>query len=199
MVRAIDLSGQSFGRLTVRRKAENKGKKTAWECLCSCGAITVVASHHLKAGSITSCGCYSREVSVSVNTTHGLYGTRIHSVWASMLRRCTDPKNKSYGDYGARGITVCDEWIELSTFHRDMGDPPPGMTLDRIDNTKGYFPANCRWAGRIEQNQNRRNTLWIEAFGQRKCAAEWAAIAGISQNTIRRRLERGLPPEQAVS
>ncbi|WP_313489182.1 hypothetical protein [Stutzerimonas nitrititolerans] len=89
--------------------------------------------------------------------------------------------------------------MDLSAFHQDMGDPPPGKTIDRIDNTKGYSPNNCRWADRSEQNRNRRNTLWIEAFGERRCAADWASISGISQTTIRRRLERGMTPEQAVS
>jgi hypothetical protein len=98
--------------------------------------------------------------------THGMSGgrgrkpSRAYQAWANMKQRCNNPNHPSYADYGGRGITVCERWADFSAFHVDMGDPPPGLSLDRIDNDRGYGPDNCRWATQIEQQHNRRDTAW---------------------------------------
>ena len=91
---------------------------------------------------------------------------RLFWIWCAMRYRCNDPNNKAFKNYGARGISVCDEWLVYATFSRDMGTKPDGMMLDRIDNDGDYCLENCRWATRTEQNRNRRNTLDYESVKQ---------------------------------
>lgn len=88
--------------------------------------------------------------------THGMAGTPIYQIWASMIQRCTNSKDKDYKDYGARGITVCKEWLKFEAFFSDMGHRPEGRSLDRRENDKGYSKDNCRWATAVEQANNRR-------------------------------------------
>lgn len=154
-----DLTDQRFARLTAKYVVTRK-PRTLWFCLCSCGKTTVVDASHLKNGHTKSCGCLKIEVSTKRCTTHGMKGTSGYLSWGSMLNRCNNPNNKNYKDYGGRGITVCPEWQHsYPTFIADMGFKPKGdYSIDRVDNSKGYAPDNCRWVTRAEQAQNTRKS-----------------------------------------
>ncbi len=130
----------------------------------------------IKRGYTKSCGCYAREV----QTTHGLSSNKFYKTWHGMLRRCNNPKNKDYKNYGGRGITVCEEWLDVRNFVDWAEKTYPnieGYTLDRIDNDKGYSPENCRWVDRATQGLNQRmkknNTSGFVGVNWKKDKNKW--------------------------
>jgi hypothetical protein len=133
-------------------------------------------------------------------TTHGMTNTRAFVTWHSMVNRCHQPNCKTYRTYGAKGITVCDRWRNsFENFFADMGHPPDGCSLDRIDNTLGYQPDNCRWATKREQQINRRNTVFLTLGEQTKALITWADELGISHITLTTRLNRGWTHERTLT
>lgn len=133
------------------------------------------------------------------NTKHGGHGTITYSRWKSMRQRCTDPSHKSYSKYGGAGVTVCERWQDYSAFLADMGECPPGMTLDRIENSIGYQPGNCRWVTRSDQNRNRTCIVTLTHNGETKSVTEWATQYGMAQNTLTMRLRLGWSIERALT
>lgn len=122
------------------------------------------------------------------------------NTWSNMIGRCTNQNRPDYAYYGGRGITVCERWREsFGAFLSDMGVKPPGTSLDRIDNAKGYGPDNCRWATRHEQMQNTRGTRLIEFNGQTMGLNAWARSLGINKQSLADRLKRGWPLERALT
>jgi len=159
MPKFIDRTGARFGRWVVVRYEGG----SRWTCQCDCGVSRGVQMRDLVSGKSTSCGCYKRDVAGDGRRTHGMTEARAYTIWQHMRQRCLNPFNFRYPLYGGRGITICDRWGDFENFYADMGDPPSGTSIDRIDNMKGYSPDNCRWATQQEQVHNSRSTKLSDA------------------------------------
>lgn len=134
---------------------------------------------------------------------HELYKSE-YATWNAMRHRCYNPKSNNYADYGGRGITVCDEWrTSFHTFLADMGyKPSPELTLDRIDNDKGYSKGNCRWATRKTQANNRRdpkNSVRITIAGRTQTLTKWAKESGLAPHVIYGRRKAGKTGAELIS
>lgn len=191
--------GSRFTRLVVVKKSIHPTLKgSAFECACDCGAVKVVTGYNLKNGLVKSCGCYHNDYWREQRTTHGLSKTSVYNAWSNMKRRCLNPRHPQYSEYGGRGITVSDEWLSFDSFFADMGHPPAGTSLDRIDNNKGYSKENCRWATKHQQVRNTRRNALVTIEDKTLCLAEWAAISGLSEYLIRQRMLLGWSASDAV-
>jgi hypothetical protein len=140
------------------------------------------------------------------NFKHGQSSTKLHYpsksyyIWQSMISRCYNPNHKSYDRYGGRGITVCESWrLEFKEFLSDMGPPPEGKQLDRIDNNLGYSPQNCRWVTAKQNGNNRNNNRKIECDGITHTLAEWSQLMGINITTLHKRLSYGWSAKDALT
>jgi len=162
----LALEAPADSRLTpicVVPLGELAGEMTMWLCRCSCGNEIRVRACRVRNGATRSCGCLAAEMLGTRSRTHGHSHSKspTYQAWCNARQRCSDPTDIRYPTYGARGITVCDRWLGkhgFGNFLADMGERPPGMSIDRRDNDRGYDPDNCRWATRLEQARNKTST-----------------------------------------
>ena len=194
-----NLVGMKFGRLTVMDRESPKSKKAKglWVCKCECGNVIKVNTSDLKSGNTTSCGCKRKETLRQLRTKHGESNTRLYNVWSDMKKRCYNTKNVDYKNYGGRGITVCDEWMDFQNFYEwaiangyDETAPKGQCTIDRIDVNGCYEPENCRWVNWHIQMNNKRNNRILTYNGESHTLAEWCEIVNIPYNCLKSRLNK---------
>lgn len=177
--------GEKFGEWVVLGYSHTavvgvRTKVEYYDCRCSCGRTFVVDNRNLRTGRSTACrSCGKTRHGCSRTSGH----TRAYAAWRNMRQRCTRPTHPQYADYGGRGITVCERWASFENFLQDMGEPAAGLSLDRIDNDKGYSPENCRWATASVQASNKRKQL-VAYRGQLYTRAELAAQLGVPYTTL---------------
>lgn len=189
-----DITGQIFNGIeAIKFVGRDKNEKARWLFECHCGKQFESDGYSITSGHCVSCGCkqYDRG--------HGLSRTRLYNIWVGMKQRCENPNCVSYRKYGALGITYEKRWKVFQNFLADMGkEYRPGLTLDRIDNTKGYYRSNCKWSTAKEQARNTRRNHTIEWRGESKCVSEWAEITGIKRETIYARVRYGWDTERVL-
>jgi len=154
----INIVGNVYGRLMVIEYSHTHKGFAHWRCQCDCGNIAIKLGHHLKNGNIKGCGQCTL---VSKNLKHGFYGTKEYRAWHNIKRRCYDKNSRQFKWYGARGISVCDRWLEsFLNFLSDVGMAPSEKhSIARIDNNGNYEPSNVKLSTSKEQNNNRRNNI----------------------------------------
>jgi len=197
-----DLAGVRFGRLIAVEPARNSSGKRGWRCQCDCGGEIISITSNLRNGHTESCGCLRREMTSIRCKTHGRTKGPEYQCWAGMLRRCFTPSVKSYQEYGARGITVCDEWANsFEAFCRDMGPRPSrSHSIDRYPDPNGnYEPSNCRWGTPQQQANNRRSNRFIEFRGETLTLAELSHRHEMKLTTLWARLKSGWTIEKALT
>lgn len=180
-----NIAGQKFHRLTVLEySGPAPGRQKFWLCRCDCGTEKRVRSASLLSGGTKSCGCLTSEVTTRRNTTHGLRHHPLYPCWNNMVHRCTNPKAGEWHRYGARGISVCPAWMDFRVFAHDMGECPPGMSLDRREVNGNYEPGNCRWATLDEQNNNKRTSRFVTIGERTQTLSQWAKELGLARDKV---------------
>lgn len=193
-----DNVGKRFGKIYTKEIIREKWKKPKYLCVCDCGKEKLIDSGSVKRGA-DSCGCFTSQKITNSNRVHGMSRTKIHSIWKAMKQRCLNPKNQRYKDYGGRGISICDRWLDFQNFYEDVGDYPIGMTLDRRNNDKGYSPENCRWITYRDNNNNTRRSVYVEYKGETKTLSQWCTLLGLNNNAMKTRLNYNWDIERAFT
>ncbi len=170
-------------------------------CECACGNQKAVALSKLTSGNTKSCGCFKSDLRTQENTIHGMAGSNLYKVWASMKQRCSNPHDKSFNDYGSRGIKVCRQWLDFKAFYKwaIANGYQKGLTLERLDNNGDYDPSNCTWVPKAKQSGNRRNSRMISFHGETKTLSEWSRCLGLNREMLKYRLNQGWDVEKAFT
>lgn len=211
-------AGRRYGRLVVSDRFEKRSNgKRYWFCQCDYGNKKWVPANSLSSTrnyNVTqSCGCLRKEKTKQMSFKHGLSNSPEFVVWCNMLRRCYNPKDASFSNYGARSKKVCEAWrLAFKTFFDDMGARPSKKhSIDRVDNTLHYscglceeykqnnWPKNCAWKTSKEQNNNRRDNRLLTLADKTLTLAQWEQATGILQSVIRHRIDiYGWSVEEAI-
>lgn len=192
----LNLQGRTFNYLTVISDAGNTPSgKSQWLVECVCGTRKVLAAQSFYRATdhpvIKSCGCMKAQLIAEKTRTHGMSKHPAFAVWLSMLARCQRKSHPAWKNYGGRGITTCSDWQTFEGFWTDMGSSyQPGLSLDRIDNSKGYFKANCRWTTMTRQACNRRGNRRIHTPWGYLTVSEASRKSGIGYSTLLYRLDQ---------
>ena len=194
MSKIRDLTGERFGKLIVsgfNRKEIIKGYmyRYYWNCVCDCGNECVVEVRCLKNGNTQSCGC--------LRGRHHMTDTNIYKLWKGIKSRCFNKNHMHYDKYGGRGITICKEWMVFENFYdwAVKNGYKEGLSIDRVDNDKGYCPENCRWVNQSVQNSNKRNNVLVEYQGEIYTLSEVARKVDINRKTLKNRLQTLSSPD----
>lgn len=197
-----DLIGKRNGRLVCLYETPRRGRARRFMFRCDCGREKDILMASFTSKRAVSCGCITREnirSAVKRQTRHNGF-KREFRTWASMISRCTNPDSQGYKHYGARGIKVCDRWLNsFDAFLQDMGPRPQRHSIDRIDNDGNYEPQNCRWATIRQQSRNRRTSKLISFQGRTLNITDWAAELGTNASILCSRLKNGWPIEDALT
>lgn len=190
--------GDVRGSRTVIGMPFSLGVDNRWGvvCQCKCGKISVVRTSNLVSGQTqcNSCKC----------ADHGHSKTTLYIIWSGMLHRCYSENDKRYDRYGARGITVCEEWLrafgEFEAWAMSSGYAN-GLQIDRRNNDVGYCPGNCRWVTPTVNANNRSSNRRLEVFGESKSLADWArdGRCAVAYGTLRNRIHEGWNPQDAIT
>lgn len=181
-----EIVDKTFGILVVTDlRFSRHGGRRRWFAKCVCKKCsrefwTLVGG--LLAGRTKSCYCQRRK--------HGMTRTRIYRAWCDMMARCYSKACRNFRYYGAKNVKVCERWHNFENFLEDMGLPPKGMSLDRINPSGDYEPNNCRWADQETQNRNKRKTKYIEHDGKKLTIGQLAKMYGLCDSVLRHRLRR---------
>lgn len=199
--------GDRFGRLLIKEEVSPKiyPPRTyvrRFLCTCDCGKETIVWYKYLKNGRIKSCGCLRKDKK-RLKYSDAEAKSRLYTIWSSIKERCYYPNSISYHLYGARGITMCDDWLHdyLSFYNWAISNGySDELSIDRIDNNGNYEPSNCRWATRTTQANNRRTNVRIMYNGESHTISEWSRIFNIKQPTLYQRIYKAKwPIEKALT
>ena len=197
-----NMIGEKFNMLTVLEECEErKDRKKVYKCLCDCGNVVNVIGTNLRNGHSKSCGCLSTQILKDRSITHGKSNTRLYRIYYNMKTRCNNQNNEHYNNWCKRGITVCDEWSkDFMTFHdwaisHGYSD---NLTIDRIDNNKGYSPDNCRWVTNLEQQNNTRKNVYLTYNGKTQTIAQWSRELNVRPETIWKRHHKGWSDKECL-
>lgn len=203
--------GKKFNRLTILKEVESvkykKGIMRKVLCECDCGNKKEIDLNSIKRGKSTSCGCFNKENSKNLHTKHGfaMLSTGVrhpdYCIWIKMKSRCFNTNDKSYSNYGGRGIEVCDRWKDsFENFIKDLGWRPNNKySLERIDYNGNYCPENCKWIHKSEQSKNSRRVKLIDYNGKSYCLTDLCKLLNLTYSTMRHRVyDLGIPFEEAM-
>lgn len=195
MAKKIDLKGQKFGKLLVLRRAENKGKNTAWVCRCDCGNEKDILTYNLTAMKSKSCGCVRGKKLGNFSRTHGQSHTRLYSVYKGIKQRCLNKNNPAYKYYGGKGVVIDEGWLKDFLVFKDWAykhnyKEGKGLSIDRIDPNGNYSPENCRWVSLSKQQNNKLNSFFITIDNEKLTVAEWAQKKGMHHQSLYSRIYR---------
>lgn len=188
------IKGDKFCRLTYLGESKRIRKHTYGKFKCDCGNIKYIRIDGVSGGDIKSCGCLYNERRNQVGLNSKEY-ERLYDVWANMLRRCYDKNSDRYYTYGARGITVCDEWKDdfhaFANYAVENGWSS-NLSIERKDLNKGYYPENCEFITMKQQARNKSSNIRVIYRGENKCIAEWCEILGLNDKRTYRRYQLGI-------